>query len=237
MKKDISHEEKLKFVEKFNDEKFQEYYKTIDKVLFPVGFISLKVFSIIAILGGIFISPWFLLGFIHAFATPAITTYLAEIKRKEAIESLTKNITYKDFKEMLATDEFTKLQYEQSAKQMELHHYAKENNSQIVANIDEHKKSNSKLSSQPIKINYNLLSKFAESIGCSLVEFAPSTNPDEPNSYHVKLVEGRNRFMEFNVTNSYFIGLYNYEDLDLTAEWRNFLNNKNEFNSTNNTSL
>ena len=149
-------------------------------------------------------------------------------KRKNAIESLTKNITYKDFKEMLATDEFTKLQYEQSAKQMELHHYAKENNSQIVANIDENKK----LSSQPIKINYNLLNEFADTIYCRLVEFSPSTNPDEPNSYHVKLVEGINRFMEFNVTNSYFIGLYNYDDLDLTAEWRNFLESKKELTAT-----
>lgn len=232
MKKNISNEEKLEFLEKFNNEEFQNYYKNIDKVLFPIGFVSLKVFTIFSILGSIMASPWLLLGFIPAFVTPAITTYLAETKRKKAIESLTKNITYKDFKEMIENDELTKLQYEQSAKQMQIHHYAKENNSQIVANLDENKKSNSKLSNQPIKISYNLLNEFANTIRCRLLEFSPSTNPDEPNSYHVKLVEGINRFMEFNVTNSHFIGLYNYEDLDLTAEWRNFLESKKELSAT-----
>ena len=136
MKKDISFEEKLEFYEKFNEKEFNEKYRNIGKISFKIGFISLKVLSAISIIGGIF-NPWLFLGMLPAIAIPTACLLVDRYNRKQAIESLTKNITYKDFKEMMETNEFTKIKYEKSAREMKLHHYAKENGSQII--VDEEK--------------------------------------------------------------------------------------------------
>ena len=76
---------------------------------------------------------------------------------------------------------------------------------------------------ESIKITYSILSKFAESLQFSLLEFTPMQ--EEINTNYVKLKTRTGKIMEFEVSSSYFIGLYKYEDVDLTAEWRNYLSN------------
>lgn len=136
MKENISFEEKLEFYEKFNEKEFNEKYRNIGKTPFWIGFISLKILTAISVIGGIF-NPWLFLGMIPAIAIPSVCMLVDQYNRKSAIESLTKNITYKDFKEMMKTNEFTKIKYEKSAREMKIYHYAKENGSQII--VDEEK--------------------------------------------------------------------------------------------------
>jgi len=85
--------------------------------------------------------------------------------------------------------------------------------------------------SKEIKLTYSMLSNFAESVGCSLVEFIPSLDYKESKTYIVKL-KNNNKIINFEVSNNYFIGLYKYADTDLTAEWREFLAKTNN-NSAN----
>lgn len=133
MNKNISFEEKLEFYEKFNEKEFNEKFRKIGKVPFWIGFISLKVLTLGSVIGGIF-NPVLFLGMIPAVAIPSICMFVDYCNRKAAIESLTKNVTYKDYKEMMKTDEFVKIKYEKSARQMKINHYAKESDSQIIVN-------------------------------------------------------------------------------------------------------
>jgi len=108
MKKEISHEDKLEFYKKFNDEKFVTYYNNISDKYDKIGLVSLKIFFSIALIGGIII-PWLFLCAIPAFIVPLSTLFLSHHKHKRAINKLSKNITYKDYIEMLESGEWLRL--------------------------------------------------------------------------------------------------------------------------------
>ena len=130
MKKEISKEEKLEFFKKFHEKEFHEKYREIDKLLYPIGFGCLKAFSIIGVLGSIILSPWLALCFIPAFITPTVAVLISESKRKKAIESLTENISYGDFKKIHNSDEWKQLAEEHCDRiSKELHEERKKNSS------------------------------------------------------------------------------------------------------------
>lgn len=83
------------------------------------------------------------------------------------------------------------------------------------------------IKNEEIKLTYSLLSKFAESIDCSLVEFIPSCDYEE-NKTHIVKLKNNNKIISFEVSGNHFVGLCQYSDTDLTTEWCEYLEKLNE---------
>ena len=135
MKNNISHEEKLEFYRSYNSEEFQTKLAKIKNNLFPIGFISLKVFSVAAILFGIF-NPWLLFLAVPGVVTPFTVIAIGNHQQKQLIESINPNIKYKDFLQLQNSEEWQLLSYELSAKEMNAKHYFENSNKILEENIN-----------------------------------------------------------------------------------------------------
>lgn len=261
MKKEITHEEKLEFYKNYNSEEFQSQYKNIKHNYNIDGFTSNLILFCSAIALA-FINPVFLIGILYPIVISADEFLTIKKKERKLIETINPNITYKDFKKLKHSYEWTLLGYElevkeKLSKEENLKNIEKQKNKHITK-IDNTKKNVGKNSSketnlvrkankrqtkqkienkprslncciinnEEIKLTYSMLSDFAETIGCSLVEFVPSFDFEQTKTYIVKL-KNNNKTISFEVSNNHFVGLYQYADTDLTAEWREYLEKLN----------
>ena len=130
MKKEITHEEKFEFYKTFNSETFKNKYNQIKYEQNTYSMVS-NVILFCSAIGFSFINPVFLMGLAYPTIIVANDIVTKRNKYKSLIEKINPNISYKDFKKLKRSYEWTLLGYELSAKETHIHHYA-ENSKLIV---------------------------------------------------------------------------------------------------------
>ena len=133
MKKEISHEEKLEFYKKFHENDFNKKFDKVNGNLFKIGFVSLKVLSAIAIVGGLF-NPWLFLFIWTAFDILVTCLFIRDVRSNIAIRGLSKNISYKDYRKMINSGEWNQLAHEYNSNIN-----TSQNVSQILENNEDEK--------------------------------------------------------------------------------------------------
>ena len=106
--KEISHEEKIEFYHKYNDEKFLKSLKDTEDKYAKIGFRFLQIFMILALVGGIF-SLWLCLFMIPAIVVPFSMMIVSYRINKKRIDNLTPNMTLKKFMEMFDNGEWKEI--------------------------------------------------------------------------------------------------------------------------------
>jgi len=265
MKKEITHDEKLKFYKQYTNKEFQEELNKTYKVTRPLFIATITALPITAIVLGIF-NPWMFLGLIPAFTLPFGFSALETYKRNKKIGELNKNFNDGVIYEMMETGEWQKLGYELSAKEMKNHHYVQDvpffaeekivnrprslnvciikdedtNDNNLVKKAEQRNKNQkhkivpqskeffnfNEDSVKDVLFSYSLLNIFCNKFNCSLVEFSKSVNYDETKEYYIIMKDCKDRKYEFVCTKNYFVGINNYSETDLTAEWRAYLTEK-----------
>ena len=106
--KEISHEEKIEFYHKYNDEKFLATLRQTEDKCSKIGFRFLQIFFILAFVGGIF-SLWLCLFMVPAMVVPMIMLGISYKINKKRIDNLTPNMTYKEFMKMFDNGEWKQI--------------------------------------------------------------------------------------------------------------------------------
>lgn len=111
----ISEKEKIEFYQKYTHPHLQKDLKKMQDKYFHLGLNFIKFFFAIGLVG-MFVTPWLALAFIPGFIAPIITIHISNTKHKNTVESLTKNVTFEHFLNMIETGEWQKIanQYQQS---------------------------------------------------------------------------------------------------------------------------
>ena len=113
--KQISKDEKIEFYKKYTNKEFQRNLEKAQERHHKIGLLAIKVFFIIGIVG-MFISPWAAFAYLPGFIVPLITIHLSNLKQKKAVESLSENISYEDFMQMVESGEWQQLAHELAEK-------------------------------------------------------------------------------------------------------------------------
>lgn len=116
--KQISEAEKIEFYKKYNDKEFKKSLEEIHYKHARFGLLSIKIFFFIGLIGMLF-SPWFVFAFLPGFVIPIVSLSVGNLKQKQAVESLTKNISYEDFIQMIKNEDFQKIAQELQKKENE----------------------------------------------------------------------------------------------------------------------
>lgn len=103
MKKEITQEEKIQFYKFFNEEETQKELLKIDEDTFKISFFSSMIGFGIAILSIAF-SSWLFFLVLPIFAVTSTALAKRHTRKKELIENLTENITYRDYKKIRKYD-------------------------------------------------------------------------------------------------------------------------------------
>lgn len=251
MEKQISHEDKLDFYKEFNSTAFQTRLNKIKQQSFITSFTCLNICFTAAIICGLF-NPLLFLFAIPGIVAPITTALNGHFKQKLLIESLNLNISYKDYKKMINSEEWSLLGYELCFKDKNITHYAqnselvveekvknvprslncciiKDENENLVKKAEKrHKKGTETIVNNSIKeedfvLTLDLLNNFLKQYNkFTFKEFYPCKIFDINNLYTVILKTPGGVELEFLVSYENFINI-DYE-IDLSDDWTKYLN-------------
>jgi len=145
-------------------------------------------------------------------------SYIAE-KPKTKIKNTTRSLNFFISKYEDATEKSEKLVKKRTNE-------IKKQKQENVAKV--HVCSFSENNLKDIKFTYSLLNIFCNKFNCSLVEFNKSINFEKTDEHYLIMKDAKNRKYEFVFTKTYFVGLNECSETDLTAEWREYLNEKQQ---------
>ena len=106
---ELTKEEKLEIFEKFYKPNFYNEYKNIPKIPWAIGLSASSFLIAFGILTGLFVHPVLLLLIFPSLIIPFMSYAYTEAIQKEAIQTLTRKISFKDFVKLYKSKEWQEL--------------------------------------------------------------------------------------------------------------------------------